>query len=242
MADLDDVIPGWSTGDWQVPEWSFDSTPALVVNHMQMGIVGTGQYSGAPIAQERKQMERLGTIKQQKKLIDAFRERNLPVIFMSVVPNPIGYVPKWGFIFQMVNNVVAAGRTDNPELAKAVQVIDEMGRLPHEPLLLHTGHSPMTGSHLEEYVRQFGTREIVMTGWTAHSTLYNSMVQLTDKWFSVVVPADATGAPDRDLEAADIVLKKMMRMWGLVTSVDDVIEHLPAKPYGLGATDVPPIG
>jgi len=242
MADLDDVIPGWSTGEWEVPEWSFDSTPALVVNHMQVGIVGEGTFSGAPIAQERKQLERLGTIEKQKKLIAAFRERNLPVIFMSVVPNPIGYTPKWGFIFEMAGRVAPKGRTDNPDMAAAVKTIEEMGQLPHEPLLLHTGTSPMTGSHLEEYLRQFGTREIVMTGWTAHSTLYNSMVQLTNHWYSVVVPADATGAPDRDLDCSDIVLRKMMRMWGLVTSVDDVIERLPSKPYGLGATDVPRVG
>ncbi len=230
MADLEGVIPGWVDGKWQVPEWSFDGEPALVINHMQVGIAGTGEFSGAPFGQEKEQMERLGTIAHQKKLIAAFRERNLPVIFMSVIPNPINYLPKWGFIFEMTGKVGPKGLLNNPKTAELGEVIVEMGRLPGEPLFYHTGHSPLTGNHLMEYLRQFNVRDIVLTGWTAHSTLYNSLLQLTNHWYSVVVPGDATGAPDRDMDCADIVLSKMMRMWGLVTTVSDVIAHLPTKP------------
>jgi len=227
MADMRDRIPGWETGEWVVPEWSFDGNPALVINHMQVGIAGTGKYSGAPFEQEKQAMEELGTIEKQKKLVEAFRERNLPVVWMSVIPNPIGYVPKWGFIFQMTFEKAPAGHLNNRDLVELTEVIPELGRRDNERLLYHTGNSPMTGSHLNEYLRQFGVRDIVLTGWTAHSTLYNSMVQLTDNFFSVVVPADATGAPARDADCADVVLRKMMRMWGLVTTVDDVIAHLP---------------
>lgn len=229
MADLEDKIPGWITGQWEVPEWKFDATPALLINHMQVGIAGTGEYSGAPHAQEVKAMKELNTIAQQKKLIAAFRERKLPIVYMSVIADPIGYLPKWGFIFEMCGAACPKGHLNNPRMVELTEVIPELGRLPEEPLLYHTGSCPMTGSHLNEYLRQFGVREIVLTGWTAHSTLYNSMIQLTNNWYSVVVPKDATGAPERDMDCADIVLRKMMRMWGLVTTVDDVIAHLPNK-------------
>lgn len=227
MAELHDKIPGWETGEWKVPEWSFDGNPALIINHMQVGIAGTGEMSGAPHAQEKRAMDALGTIEKQKKLIAAFRERKLPIVFMSVIPDPIGYLPKWGFIFEMSKYAAPKGHLGNKRLAELCEVMPEMGRLPEEPVLCHTGTSPMTGSHLEEYLRQFGVRDIVLTGWTAHSTLYNSLVQFTNHWYSVVVPGDASGAPERDAECADIVLRKMMRMWGLVTTVDDVIAHLP---------------
>jgi nicotinamidase-related amidase len=227
MADLEHVIPGWVDGKWEVPEWSFDGNPALIINHMQVGIAGTGEFSGAPHSQEKKAMDRLGTIERQKKLIAAFRERNLPLVFMSVIPDPIGYLPKWGFIFEMSKLKAPKGQLNNPKLAELTEVMPEMGRRPEEPLFYHTGHSPLTGNHLEEYLRQFCVRDIVLTGWTAHSTLYNSMIQFTNHWYSVVVPRDATGAPERDQDCADVVLNKMMRMWGLVTTVDDVIAHLP---------------
>jgi nicotinamidase-related amidase len=227
MADLEHVIPGWVDGKWEVPEWSFDGNPALIINHMQVGIAGTGEFSGAPHSQEKKAMDRLGTIERQKRLIAAFRERNLPLVFMSVIPDPIGYLPKWGFIFEMSKLKAPKGQLNNPKLAELTEVMPEMGRRPEEPLFYHTGHSPLTGNHLEEYLRQFCVRDIALTGWTAHSTLYNSMIQFTNHWYSVVVPRDATGAPERDQDCADVVLNKMMRMWGLVTTVDDVIAHLP---------------
>ncbi len=226
MADLDGIIPGWTDGKWEVPEWSFTGKPALIINHMQMGIAGTGKFSGAPFEQEKKAMEELNTIAMQKKLIAAFREKKLPVVFISVIPEPINYLPKWGFIFDMCRLKSPKGLLDNPELAEGCKIIPEMGKLPEEPVFYHTGHSPLTGNHLEEYLRQFGVMDIVLTGWTAHSTLYNSLLQFTNHWYSVVVPRDATGAPKRDADMADIVLNKMMRMYGLVTTVDDVIAHL----------------
>ena len=227
MAELTKEIPGWESGEFETPDWSFDGPPALVINHMQVGIAGTGEISGAPFAQEKAAMDALGTIEKQKKLIAAFRERNLPIVFMSVIEDPIGHVPKWGIIFEMVRKVGPEGHLDNPRNVKLGQVIDELGRLPEEPLLFHTGICPMTGSHLGEYLRQFGVQDIVLTGWTAHSTIYSSVIQFTDNWYSVVVPGDATGAPQRDADAAEIALNKMMKLWGLVSTVDDVIAHLP---------------
>ena len=227
MAELEGKIPGWETGEWPVPEWKFDKNPALIINHMQIGIAGTGKMSGAPYAQEKEAMDRLNTIEMQKKLIAAFRERNLPIIFVSVIPDPINYLPKWGHIFEMSEYTAPKGYLDNPELKKMCEIMPEMGRLESEPVFYHTGHSPLTGNHLEEYLRQFGVMEIVLTGWTIHSTLYNSMLQFTNKWYSVVVPWDASGSPKRDEECGDVVKRKMMRMWGLVTTVDDVIAHLP---------------
>jgi nicotinamidase-related amidase len=227
MAELEGIISGWSTGEWVVPEWSFDGNPALIINHMQYGIAGTAKMSGAPYAQEKAAMDKLDTINMQKKLIAAFRERNLPIAFVAVISDPIGYLPKWGFIFEMSKLTAPKGYLNNPELDKMCEIIPELGRRPDEPVFYHTGHSPLTGCHLDEHLRQFGVRDIVLTGWTAHSTLYNSMLQFTNRWYSVVVPKDATGAPERDADCADIVLRKMMRQWGLVTTVDDVIAHLP---------------
>lgn len=227
LVDLNKQIPGFDSGDFQVPEWSFDGNPALIINHMQEGIAGTGKFSGAPFEQEVEAMTRLNIIENQKKLVAAFRERNLPVIWISVVPNPIGFMPKWGIIFDMLRNCAPVGHLDNPEMAAGVQIMPEMGRLPSEPLVCHTGHSPMTGNHLEAILHKHNVHDIVLTGWTIHSTLYNSLLQFTNHWYSVVVPRDCTGSPKREEDCCEVVAKKMMRLYGLVTSMDDVISHLP---------------
>lgn len=227
MAELEGIIPGWGTGEWKVPEWNFDGNPALVINHMQKGIAGSGKFSGAPYDQEVEAMTRLHTIENQKKLIAAFRERNLPVIWISVIPNPIGILPKWGVIFDMSRYCSPVGHLNNPEMADGCEIMEEMGRLPSEIHLCHTGHSPMTGCHLEEYLHHFEVHDIVLTGWTAHSTLYNSLLQFTNHWYSVVVPRDCTGSPKQEEDCGEIVLNKLMRLYGLVTTMDDVIAHLP---------------
>jgi nicotinamidase-related amidase len=228
MADLENEIPGWLDGKWEVPpDWSFTGRPALVINHMQMGIAGTGKFSGAPYAQEKKAMEELNTIAMQKKLIAAFRERKLPVIFVAVIPDPINYLPKWGHIFEMSRLCAPKGGLETPDMRWGVEIIPELGKLPEEPLFCHTGHSPLTGNHLEEYLRYYEVHDIVLTGWTAHSTLYNSLLQFTNHWYSVVVPRDATGAPERDMPLAQMALDRFMWMYGLVTTVDDVISRLP---------------
>jgi nicotinamidase-related amidase len=106
------------------------------------------------------------------------------------------------------------------------QVIPALGRQPEELLLGHTGTCLFTGSNLNEVLRRHGVTDLVITGFTAHSTVYNSVIQATDMYYSVVVPGDSTGSPGRDAACAEIVLNQMMRMYALVTTTDDVIAHL----------------
>ena len=224
MAEM--TMKGWYDGKWEVPDWKFDGPPALIINHMQMGIVGTGEYSGAPHAQEAAAIQASDMIASQKKLIDAFRAKGYPVIFISVVPNPFGRLPKWGFIYDMNAAKAPVGHVDKEKVRASCEVIPELGRRSDELLLYHTGCCPFTGSNLEDCLRKLGSEELVLAGFTAHSTLYNTVVQATNHWYSVVVARDATGAPERDADCAEIVLNKMMRMWGLVTTSDDIIAHL----------------
>jgi nicotinamidase-related amidase len=220
-------IPGFGTGEWEVPEWSFDGHPALIVNHMQEGIVGSGRFTGCAVEEQRAYFDsHPHVIANQKRLLAAFREKGYPVIFISVVPNPLGFTPKWGFIFRMINRCAPLGHLDNPEVAGLVQVIPELERRPDEPLLCHTGTCLFTGSNLNDVLRHSGVTDLVITGFTAHSTVYNSVIQATDMYYSVVVPADSTGSPGRDAAAGEIVLSQMIFMYGLVTTTEDVIKHL----------------
>ena len=226
-AKLNEDIPGWSTGEWAVPVWKFDGRPALIINHMQQGIVGTGRFTGAPVEQQKAYLDsHPEIIGNQKKLLAAFREKGYPIVFISVIPDPIGYVPKWGFIFDMLRRCAPHGNPSNPEVAEMIEVIPELGRRPEEPLLGHTGTCLFTGSNLNEYLRHEGVTDLVITGFTAHSTVYNSVIQATDMYYSVVVPRDSTGSPGRDEQLAGVVLDQMMRMYALVTTTDEIISHL----------------
>jgi nicotinamidase-related amidase len=230
MAELDGKIKGWADGKWAAPDqWSFDGRPALIVNHMQVGIVGQGQISGASRSQEETAVKKLGIVAKQKKLIDAFRERKLPIVFCSVVGTPIVGLPrpKWGFIWQMLDSSAPVGNVNNPAVYELAKTIPELGRRPEEPELYSSGMGPFSDTHLDAYLRHHGVKDIVYTGWTAHSTIYGSVLEATGLWYSVVVPGDATGSPERDKMAGDAVLQQMLWMYSMVTTVDDVIKHLP---------------
>ena len=93
--------------------------PALIINHMQQGIVGTGRFTGAPVEQQKAYLDsHPEIIGNQKKLLAAFREKGYPIVFISVIPDPIGYVPKWGFIFDMLRRCAPPGNPSNPDVAE----------------------------------------------------------------------------------------------------------------------------
>lgn len=239
LLDLNEVIPGWSTYDFSIPEWKFDGKPALLISHMQEGIVGKGPYGGwmggAPKEQQQAHLASTDIIPNQKKLLAAFRERNLPIIFAVVSPpTHLGFYPKWGFIWRMmasrapIESVPADNLNSDPAIQAMVQIIPELERRPNEPLLIHTGAALFTGTNLNDILRHHCVNEVVMTGYTVHSTVYNSVIQLCDHYYSVVVPIDSTGGPDRDAPSPEVVSTKMIQMYGLATTTDDVIAHLPA--------------
>jgi hypothetical protein len=72
-------------------EWKMDGKPALVIIHMQKGIVGKGTYTPTPHEEEIKAIKDSGMIEKQLALIKAFREKKLPVI-----QNPPSNITKLG--------------------------------------------------------------------------------------------------------------------------------------------------
>lgn len=223
---LNSAIIGWDDGKWEMPKWEMDGKPALLVIHMQQGIAGKGTFSGGPIYQQVKDIKESGIIKKQKALLKAFREKKLPVIFVNVIPNPIGFVPSFGFIFRMIKEKKAPiGYLDNPTLRAEVEVIPEMERQPSDYLLYHTSISAFN-SDLDAVLKHHCVRTVVITGYTAHSSVYNTCIRAADLWYSVIVPRDATSSPARDYQAYKAVMEQMIWMYGMVSTTDDVIAHL----------------
>jgi len=127
----------------------------------------------------------------------------------------------------MATAAAPLGYLDNPDVREGCQVIPDLERRPEERVLYHTGTSLFNGTNLEQVLRHHGVEELVLSGFTAHSTVYNSVVIATDLYYSVVVPRDSTGSPGRDVGNDEFVFDKLMPMYALVTTTDDVIKHLP---------------
>lgn len=240
--NLNDTITGWDDGEFQPPEhWEFDGNPALVVCHMQEGIVGRGKYgamfTGCPADQEYAYLDAHPEIIQnQQKLLKAFRDRGLPVIFVSTcMPTHTGFIPKWGTIWNMMKSRLSGSDLDrtniftNQALIESVQCIPEMERRPEEPVLVHTGTTAFTATDLDAILRYHGVNELVITGFTVHSTVLLTALTAADHYFSSVVPIDSTGSPGRDEHLGVIAKKYLLPHTAMATTTEDVINHLPAK-------------
>ncbi len=211
-------------------DWKMDGKPALLIMHMQKGIVGTGIMTPVPHQESWEAIKKYNIIEKQTKLANAFRAKKLPVIFGSVMPRPARKCPQWGAIYRNQNNMPdeLQGDIDNPVVLDLCQIIPEMKRQPSDYVTYHWGIGAFNNSGLDAILQMEGVKTVVVTGWTAHSTCYNAIIACTERYYNVILPKDATNSPASVNQegAYEAVIKCFAPMWALVTTVDDVIAHL----------------
>ena len=74
-------------------EWKMEGKPALVLLHYQEGIIGKGEWIQGWYEPAKQACIKSGMFENTKALLDAFREKDLPVVFVNAIPNPIGKLP-----------------------------------------------------------------------------------------------------------------------------------------------------
>ncbi len=201
-------------------DWKIKGKPALVILHMQEGIVGSLSSFNTP-----------GTtpdlLSRQQALLKAFRDRNLLVVYINVLQsskNPAGSLPEYGRMFKRMGLY-----QENP---KKLEVIPELAPLPGEPVLLNWLMGAFTNSGLDQVLKSHGIETVVMFGGALHIAVYNATLQAVDLWYSVVIPEDAciptkasTRTPE-EVKVREVVLDVMFPNIALVTTTEDVIAHL----------------
>jgi len=210
-------------------KWKMDGKPGLVILHMQQGIVGTGSYVGKEWWERGiKAVKEDGIIGKQQELLKAFRNKNLPVIFVNVLTNPMGTVPAYGKLWKMAEKENRGGNRllDLPEVQEGLRTIPELGQRSDEPLLITWLIGAFSNSGLDIMLKLKGVKTIVLTGFAAHSAVYNTLVQAADLWYSVVIPRDSTTSPREEKLGYDAVMECMAPTLSLVTTTEDVISHL----------------
>ncbi|MEU9063653.1 isochorismatase family cysteine hydrolase [Streptomyces sp. NPDC048430] len=218
------------SGNEATQDWVMDGKPALVLMHMQNGIA------------ELFPQDRIsGMIERQRELLDAFRSRDLPVVFVNVIPNPMGKLPAYGQLMKGIKKLISdTAMLDDPDFVRAyTTTIPEMERRPDEPVLINWLLGAFTNSGLDLLLRQRDVKTVVLSGFATQSAVYTAAVQATDLWYSTVIPRDAsiTGGrtamwPDLDEKEKhqrieEVTLDVMGAQIALVTSTPDVIAHLP---------------
>lgn len=200
-------------------DWKMKGRAALIILHMQEGIVGRrGIIPGLYEA-----VQKSGIIPRQQALLKAFRDRGLPVVFVRALhvtgsQNPCGVLPAYGNLCNMIKDM--KGAPDNQE------IIPEVAPRPGEPVLTNWLIGAFTNSGLDEVLKARGAETLVLAGCVTHIAVYTAALQAVDRWYSVIIAADACTVPPDQAKVEEVALEMMVPNIALVTGTEDVIGHI----------------
>lgn len=217
-------------------EWTMAGKPALVLMHYQEGIMGKGKWIQGWYEPAKEKILASGMIDNTIKLLKAFREKGLPVVFVNAIPNPFGKLPEYGYLFDknrehFCNDVMF----ENEDLKSGVEVMPEMERRADEPVLYNWLLAGFTNSGLDAVLKALNVDTIILCGFALNSAVYHTAVQAGDLWYNTIIPSDISAVymprkpgekPDIDELVTKVVLEEMAPSLSLVTTTDDVIAHL----------------
>lgn len=217
--------------------------PALVLNHLQVGLAGEGTFIPNWSDSARKGIVASGMVEKCRILAAAFRARDLPVIFVNAIPNPIGKVPAYGDLYREIEagNVADPFFTD-PHIRKGLEVMPEMGYVEGKDYVLYNWllHA-FTNSGLEPVLKKHGCETIVWGGFALQSVVYTSSLVAGDLWYNGIIPVDASyvcvppSTPGYYEGLEDVVAEAVVRVMApginRVTDTSAVLEAL----KGVGA-------
>jgi nicotinamidase-related amidase len=192
-------------------DWKMKGKPALIILHMQQGLLARG-------SERLKLVMESGIIPKQQELLKAFREKKLPVIFVSAIrKSPVALnLPVYGHVYE------EASALDLD--ASETEVIPELSPLQGEPLLIDWPVTGFNNSGLEIALKLFQVDTVVLAGYTTNVAVYGTALGAVDRFFNVIIPADASTTASAEAHRA--VMEIMAPRIALVTTTDDLIKHL----------------
>ncbi len=200
-------------------DWEMKGKPALIILHMQQGIVGkNGNIPGLYEA-----VQKSGIIPRQQALLKAFRAKGLPVIFVRALhvtgaQDPCGVLPSYAGICHIIK--------ETKETPDNLEIIPEVAPLQGEPVLTNWMIGAFTNSGLGEVLNARGVATVVLAGCATHIAVYTAALQAIDRWYSAIIVRDACTVPAGFVKAEECVLEMLAPNISLVTDAEDVIKHI----------------
>ncbi|MCL5734973.1 MAG: cysteine hydrolase [Actinobacteria bacterium] len=202
-------------------EWMMQGKPALILIHMQHAITdpeGTVAHLHAKATWES------GIIPKQQALLKAFREKDMPVIYVNSM-HPVDAAEKMS-PYGRFYNVIRNSRVNEPG-TKDVEVLSAVADLPGEPVIgnfMFGIFSGNTGGDLGQILADAGADVLVLCGVATGMAVMTAVVQAADMFYKVIVPSDAS--IDGNQAIHDVAMKMIIPAMALVTTTEDVIAHL----------------
>jgi nicotinamidase-related amidase len=198
-------------------EWELVGKTALLFVHMQNAIVKAPsplEPLGHIRATEEDQI-----IPRMEKLLAAFRQKGLPVVYVNAYTPEETKLPVYGRFWPSLSrhHVNYKGTAD-------VEVIDELKPQGDEPLFYNWPFGIFQGNDLEKYLADLGIETVVLAGVATGMAVGVAAFALADRFYNIIVPSDTS--TDGNKELHEVIFKAMLPAIALVTTTDDVIAHL----------------
>ena len=185
-----------------MPVTTLDPDTALIVVDLQKGIVGF------PFASTIDKV-----VYRSRALLDAFRERGLPVVLVNVAG-------------------AAPGRTEQPRRHQTLprgwtDFIPELGQQPADIVVTKRTWGAFASTDLENRLKVLGITQVVITGVATGTGVEATARQAYELGFNVTLALDAM--TDVRPEAHDYSTKNVFPRLGETGTAEDIIHLLAAR-------------
>jgi nicotinamidase-related amidase len=183
-----------------MPLTKLDATTALIAIDLQKGIVALATvHPTSEIVDRSAQLAR------------AFRERGLPVVLVNVSGRAPGRtdagIPKFSF---------------PPDWT---ELVPELEQQPSDHLVTKQRVGAFIGTDLDEYLRQRGVTQVVLTGIATSAGVEATARSAYDLGYNVTLVADAM--TDRDADIHRHCIEKVFPRLGEIDTTENVLKQLP---------------
>lgn len=186
----------------------FGRRAAVVVVDLSYGFTDPGCTLGAELGD---------VVRQTRRLLDAARERGLPVFFTTVAyQEDLRDAGVWREKFPSLD-ALKEGRRD-------VELDGRLGRRPTEPLLVKKYPSAFFGTPLASHLVSLGVDTLIVTGATTSGCVRATVVDSLQHGFRTIVPEECVG--DRAEAPHRANLFDMGSKYADVMSVEEVLAKI----------------
>ena len=200
--------------------------PALIVVDMQNDFVRAGAPFEVPAARE--------TIPPQQRLLDAFRARDLPIVFLKWIGVENDPYQRMQDKFTWARGLAEDIRGCRPghlrhyadigEVRDCCAVIDELAPKDDEIQLTKRGYGGFLGTRLDAMLRERKTDGVVITGVLAECCVEDTARQAYQLHYPAVVITD--GVATYDPQATETMLDVVDKNFGWVAESNAIIHWL----------------
>jgi len=197
--------------------WEMKGKPALVIIHMQSDVIGKeGNPEFQPVVEA---INKAGIVPRQQALIEGFRKKKLPIIFVLAVVPKAAPLPAYGAFWGRIASV-----RSNPAGTTKIEVIPQLAPQPGESVISNWPLGAFSSSNLGQLLREYGVETLVLSGVATDIAVLATTLQAVEMGYSTIVPNDASISPNA--RAHEVIMGDIFPNFVLTPTTEDVLAHL----------------